>query len=459
MSQTVILGAGLAGLSASFHLGHENCVLLESSASPYGHIRSQIRDGFTWDEGPHVSFTQHEYVRSIFAESVGGDYEEFRAKVGNYFQGHWIDHPAQVSLHQVPEPLRSRCLESFLESRRSDAPPPANYQEWLDQAFGPVFARTFPAVYTEKYWTRPPRDLATDWVGPRVLTPAVDDVVAGANGTLARNLHYITTVRYPRRGGYQSFAALMRRGASIRFGAEPARINLVDRKILLSNGETMGFERLVSTIPLPVFVGLCSNVPPSVREAAQVLECSKLQLVNFRVREVARRPETWFYVYDHDKFSTRVNFTEHLASGNAPAGWSGVQVEVYAGKCRPFPGSEEEIAARVRAEIVAMGICEEAGVIDQHSVQVPWANVIFTGDTRPALDVIWSWLEQHGLSREDGDTHPLTDWNRARSSRPAIGAVCFAGRYSQWKYFWTDDCVLRGQFLAGRAPRARTAIG
>src|SRR5260221_7454277 len=142
----LILGAGLAGLSASWHLGHENCVILEQRPHAFGHIHSRFVDGFTWDEGPHVSFTKHEYVRDLFARSVDGAFEEFDVRVGNYFHGHWIDHPAQTSLHQIPEPLRSECLESFLDSRANSGAeaPPANYEEWLRLAFGPRFAATFP---------------------------------------------------------------------------------------------------------------------------------------------------------------------------------------------------------------------------------------------------------------------------------------------------------------------------
>ena len=40
-----------------------------------------------------------------------------QAEVVNYFKGHWIDHPAQSNLYQIPEPLRTQCLNSFLESR------------------------------------------------------------------------------------------------------------------------------------------------------------------------------------------------------------------------------------------------------------------------------------------------------------------------------------------------------
>jgi len=173
----LILGAGLAGLSASYHLGHDKCVLLEQHVHPFGHIASEQREGFTWDIGPHVSFTKHEYVRRLFEQGVGGEFGEIEVQVGNHYRGHWITHPAQTALHQVPEPERSLCLASFLHTRdqADNAAPAANYQEWLERAFGPVFANTFPSVYTRKYWTRAAADLATDWIGNRILYPDVDE--------------------------------------------------------------------------------------------------------------------------------------------------------------------------------------------------------------------------------------------------------------------------------------------
>jgi protoporphyrinogen oxidase len=451
MGKTIVLGAGLAGLSASYHLGHQNCLLLERAARPFGHIGSTFRAGFTWDEGPHVSFTKHEYVRSLFADSVQGEFVEFATRIGNYFRGQWIDHPAQVSLHQVPEPLRAQCLESFLASRRNipdHQAKPADYQDWLERAFGRVFADTFPAAYTRKYWTRPPRDLTTGWIGERVLYPSVEDVRAGAKAPLGRNANYITTVRYPRRGGYSSFAQKLRDGADIRFGAQLEAVNLPAREIRLTDGTRLPYEKLVSTLPLPEFIRLCEAAPPPVAEAARALSCTELLLVNVIAQHPSRRPETWLYVYDEDKLATRISFTERLTSGNAPAGWTGVQTEIYASRHRPFPGTEEEMAGRVRQELAEMGLVDAEAEATAHTVRVPWANVVFDHDTAPALGIIWSWLEQFGLRRDADDLNPLTNWDRASATTEAPGDLAFAGRYGQWKYFWTDDCVLRGRQLA-----------
>ncbi len=112
----LILGAGLAGLSCSYHLGHENSLVLEKEGHAHGHIHTRFRDGFTWDEGPHVSFTKHEYVKELFAKNVGGHFDEYEVRTTNYFKGHWIDHPAQSNFYQIPEPLRSTRLRDRINS-------------------------------------------------------------------------------------------------------------------------------------------------------------------------------------------------------------------------------------------------------------------------------------------------------------------------------------------------------
>ena len=445
----VILGAGLAGLSTSYHLGHERCVLLEKNPHPFGHLHSELREGFTWDEGPHVSFTAHEYVRELFARSVEGEFEEYPVRTVNYFRGHWIDHPAQSNLFQVPEPLRRRCIADFLASRDPAAPAPADYRQWLEQAFGATFATTFPAAYTRKYWTVEPAKLTTAWVGPRVFRPAIEDVLAGAQGPLPEQTHYIKKVRYPRRGGYQSFARSLAIGADVRTGRAVARVDLRARVVTTADGETWPFTKLINTLPLPAFIRCCTEVPAAVTEAADALACSELLLVNVTAPHPTRRAGNWFYIYDEDKLATRINCTEVLSPHNAPAGHTGVQVEVYASKARRFSDSPDRIAASVAQELMDMGFIDEAaaaaGTVRTHTVAVPWANVIFDHAREAALETILHWLESHGLAREADDLAPSSDWTQ--KPHIAAGSLALAGRFGQWKYFWTDDCVLRGRAL------------
>ena len=67
---TTILGAGLAGLSTAYHLGADS-LIFEKHDHSGGHVHSTKINGFTWDEGPHVSFTKYDYVKKLFEESAG----------------------------------------------------------------------------------------------------------------------------------------------------------------------------------------------------------------------------------------------------------------------------------------------------------------------------------------------------------------------------------------------------
>ncbi|MCR9294635.1 MAG: FAD-dependent oxidoreductase [bacterium] len=448
----LILGSGLAGLSCSYHLGHEECLILEKNSYAFGHVHSTQRDGYTWDEGPHVCFTKSEYVWELFAESVGGQFEEFEAKTTNYYRGHWIDHPAQSNLYQIPEPLRSQCLNSFLESRPVEGETTkkvTNYQEWLEQAFGPVFAETFPAAYTRKYWTCDPRKMGIDWVGGRVFEPKVEDVLAGMRGPLGRQTHYINRIRYPKSGGYQSFAAKLREGANISFGAEIVRIDLQNRKLWTADGRSFSWTRLINTLPLPDFISLCVGLPSQAYEATRELLCSQLLLINIEANHPTLRCENWMYVYDEDLYSTRINCTEKLSPRNAPVGTTGVQVEVYGSRLKPFAMDPNTIAMAVEREVKKMGLVEPFATTSLHTVYVPSANVVFTKETASALECIWATLEPFGLVREKEDCSPLTDWKQIQSLGNERWSLLMAGRFGQWKYFWTDDCVLRGRSLVG----------
>jgi protoporphyrinogen oxidase len=453
----LILGAGLAGLSASYHLGHENCLLLEKQPAPFGHVRSMFRDGFVWDEGPHVSFTKQTYVQQLFSDSVRGEFDEYEVRTGNYYEGHWIEHPAQTHLHQIPEPLRSECLDSFLKSRDEAAANtvPKDYGEWLRLAFGEKFSKTFPEVYTRKYWTLPAAGLTTKWVGSRVFYPSVDDVVRGAEGPLGRSSHYITRVRYPRTGGFQSFAQGLAAHAVVRPSQVVDWVDLKAGTVGTTAGAIHRFDRLINTLPLPLFVESCRQATPAVKEAAKALACSEVLLVNVTAPHEARRPENWLYVYDEDKFSTRINFTERLTSGNAKPGWTGIQVEVYFSRFKRSELSDEEIGRKVVGELVSMGlidaVLEGSPLVGFHTHRIDWANVIFDHEREAALATIFDWLGSHGLVRECDDLDPGTDWEDGMSRD--IGRIVLAGRFGQWKYFWTDDCVLRGKLIADSVKR------
>lgn len=446
--KTVILGGGLAGISSSFYLGHENCLIIEKEKNLGGHASTYRRDGAYWDEGPHVSFTKHQDIKDLLTECSSSDLLEFPANVGNYYRGHWIPHPAQTNLCAIPEPLAGRCYQDFLDLSKADnqSTKPTNYQQWLDQAFGHTFSRTFPHAYTRKYWTCDPLHLSVDWVGERIFRPNLETISNGYKGVASKNTHYINLVRYPLTGGFQAFFKGLQDGSNF-IHDEVSSIDLARKSITLLSGKVYHYKHLVSTIPLDRLINLIVSIPTHVKKAASRLRCTSLLLVNILGKQSNANPNHWIYVYDEDKLSTRITQTHLLSTSNTPAGLAGLQVEVYSSAYRPFVESFEKITKRVVSEIIEMELLDEVQSIHTH--YTPYANIIFDNNRREAQDIILSYLHQFGLIRETDDLEPMSDWGNPHTFTE-LSSLSLAGRFGQWKYFWSDDCILRGKQIASK---------
>jgi protoporphyrinogen oxidase len=421
-----ILGAGLAGLSATYHLQHQKGTVVFESKDHYGgHLYSWKKNGITWDDGPHISFTMNQYAKDLLADCVDGEYEEVKIRATNWYQGHWIDHPAQTSLWQIPEPLRTQCLESFLESAGGQPKPPKNYEEWLHQAMGKVFADTFPAAYTRKYWTCEPKNLDIDWIGQRVMRPKLDDVVNSAKGPLPRGMYYVDdrSPRYPSNGGFFAFCHKLARGADIRYNMKVEQVDFGKRLLRFTDGTEVHYRRLITSIPLPFLIQCSTDSPSDVRDAAKLLRSSVFYRIDVAVNHPRRRDDIWYYIYDEDMLSVRLSVMERFSPNNAPAGKTAIQVEVYGSVFKPLPTDRDKVKATVINELLEMKLIDNPESIESVDFDlVPTGQIIYDLNRREVLRRVNRFLDQQGVLR--------------------------VGRYSEWKYLMSDACVLGGRRVA-----------
>jgi protoporphyrinogen oxidase len=440
-----ILGAGLSGIASSYFLGHENCFVFEKNNYSGGHVHSEKINDFIWDEGPHVSFTKNDFVKNLLANNVNNKFYNYPVETANYYKGHWIPHPAQSNLYALPLELKERCLSDFLDSREKTSINPANYEEWLKIAFGETFYNEFPRAYTKKYWTVEPSLLTTDWVGERVFFPNIEEVKAGYQGPLDKQTHYISEVRYPQNGGFNSYTNKIIEGININLNKQLSKISFKEKKIDFKDGSTINYDQLINTIPITELI-IKSDAPNEIKLAANNLACSSLLLINIAVDHETQYNYNWMYVYDEDKYSTRINCTELLSPNNAPKSKSGVQVEVYFSKYKNINETIESIENKVKKELVEMGLIKNIeSIIYCKSKWVEYANIICDHNRKNSLNKILEYLSKYGLIRNDQDLDPMTDWNK--SLYKGDNEICLIGRFAEWKYYWTDDCILSAKTL------------
>src|SRR5665213_413475 len=101
--RTAIVGAGAAGLSLALLLDGDVTVF-EAENTPGGLCRSTKRDGFTWDQGPHILGGIPAAVKWI-TESTGIDFVsgkvDNRAWIGGEYHPHPFTDERDVALYQA----------------------------------------------------------------------------------------------------------------------------------------------------------------------------------------------------------------------------------------------------------------------------------------------------------------------------------------------------------------------
>ena len=126
MSDNVILGSGIAGLSAAYHLKKQGIasVIYEKDNDWGGLCGNFTIDGFRFDRFVHFSFAPDEYMQKIFAGSEG--MIEHVPYPVNYYHGYWLKHPAQSNLSPLPTEEKVKIISDFVRrpQKEGEVSPP-----------------------------------------------------------------------------------------------------------------------------------------------------------------------------------------------------------------------------------------------------------------------------------------------------------------------------------------------
>jgi protoporphyrinogen oxidase len=438
IEEIVIVGAGMAGLGAAHRLNEQglNPVIYEKMPYCGGHTTSKAhKEGFIFDEGPHVSFTKDRRIQDLFARSVNGQYETVQYNVNNYWKGSWIKHPAHCNLYGLPPELVVAIVTDFVKVKGSDHPTIRNYEDWLVASYGETFAKTFPMEYTTKYHTTEARNLSTDWLGPRMHQPKLEEILLGALSPSTPSFHYLTEFRYPSRGGFVSFLDSFLKGARVVVGHEVVAIQPSSRMLTFASGETVRYGGLVSSIPLPELIPLIHGIPDNVLEAAERLACSSCVLVNVGIDrdDISQAHVTYFY--DHDILYTRLSFPHMMSSNNVPPGGGSIQAEIYySRKYKPLEIAPKDCVQRVIRDLRRVGLLKEnEKILFTNYEVIRYANVIFDLERADALSVVHGYLDGIGIA--------------------------YCGRYGDWGHIWTDEAFKSGEEAAQKALERTSSQG
>ena len=426
----VVLGSGMAGFGAARRLHAEGItpIMFDKNSYHGGHTTSFKNEaGFIFDMGPHISYTKDPRIQEIFADSVDQRYETIQIYLNNYWRGHWPQHPVQLHLHGLPHDLVIKVISDFVEEKNAPERAIHNYADWLYSSFGKTFAETFPMQYTRKYHLTDAENLSTDWLGPRIYRPSLEEVLLGALSPTAPHVHYVTHFRYPSDGGFVRYLTKFVPLGNLHLGHSLVSINPIARTLSFSNGASVQYEQLISSVPLPELVPMIEGVPGDVVEAVRRLACSTCVLVNLGINREDLSKAHMTYFYDEDICFSRLGFPHMLSSKNAPAGMGSIQAEVYfSSKYKPFTGKPEDWIEPVIRDLLRCGVLhEDDQIVCKQAMLLKHANIIFDLERADAVKTVHGYLDDIGIA--------------------------YCGRYGEWGYLWTDESFKSGEQAAERA--------
>jgi protoporphyrinogen oxidase len=424
VSGNVILGAGVAGLGAAHGLRQrgEASVVYEARARAGGLLDSitiqSERGPFRFDSAVHLSFASEPEVRAVFDRTP---YLTHKPESFCYDAGYWLKHPVQNNLFALPAEQKVELIAGLAAAPEGEI---ATYRDWLLQQYGAPIAERWPLRYTEKYWTVPAERLGTAWVGQRMRRADIREVLQGAFEPETPNQYYVKEMRYPAKGGYRAFIEPLIEDAEIVYGAEAVAIDPRGRTVRFADGRSTGYDRLISTAPLPRLAEMM-GAPDAVLADAETLFASTVDLISIGFGKPSASPALWFYIYDEDILAARGYSPDLKSRNNVPDGCSSIQFEIYGSRERPTTSDVEALKRDTVAGVLKMGLATREEILFAEHHHLPYGNVVFDLGMEERRDRVRAWVESQGVQT--------------------------AGRFGEWDYLWSNQSMMSGMRAAEAA--------
>jgi protoporphyrinogen oxidase len=425
---TGILGAGPSGLSVGRFLRgpHE---IVERSGHVGGHASSFIREGYTFDHGPHIMFSKNQPVLDFMLRVLGKNVRRCRRNNKISFKGRLIRYPFENDLGALDPEDNHRCAEGFLNNpEKARYPRPRNLEQWLLSVFGRGICEAYLFPYNRKVWNLPVSKLSMLWAD-RIPRPTDEMIRRSSLGRPTEGHLHQLYYHYPRRGGYQAISeALARRAGPVRLKYEVKAVRrLSDGRWEITDGKTpLAYDRLVSTLPIHELVRMAEfPIPERVRRAVRRLIVNPMFIVSLGVRGTDPERRTAIYFPEKEFLVNRLSFPATFSAENAPKGHHSLQAEIT---CRlndaTWRKTDAEILEHTIAGLVRRKLVRRGAIAFSEVRRSRYAYVVYDTDYERNVRIVRDWFPRQGLH--------------------------LAGRFSYFEYVNVDGAIERAMEVAGR---------
>ena len=425
----LILGAGLAGLSAAYHLKEKNqsdWTILERTNDVGGLCKSnRDKDGFMFDQSIHILYSSDPYASGLIKKLLNNNMSVKKRESWVFSNGVYTPYPWQANTYGLPVKIIKECLLGVIKAtyENKGRPNHNNFEDWCHATFGDGFAKLFMIPYNRKLWAIDLKQMSAAWIKDRVMTPALDEVIEGALHNHEKGFGPNAIFWYPKTGGIEAlprgFLPYLEQN-KIKLNTEVNCIFWKEKKISTTDGRTWRYDKLILTLPLPFLARQMNpEMPPSLMDAVGRLEHNTVYAINLAIKRDELSPYHWVYFPEEKYCLHRISFPKNFSSAMVPDGWNSITVEVSASRHRKVLPKDKLIDI-VLADLLDAGVIKKSDTVEVKSVFV----------LNPAY-IIYNHTHRNNVD----DLHEFLNKNE----------IFPCGRFGEWEYLNMDHSILSGK--------------
>ena len=401
--ETLVIGAGPAGLTAAYRLAREErgVLVLERDPVYVGGISRTVRhNGFLFDIGGHRFFSKSKEITDLWNEILPDDFLERPRLSRIYYHGKFYGYPLKAleALRNLGMLESARCLASFALAKALPIDNPRSFHDWVRNEFGERLFSIFFKTYTEKVWGMGCEEISADWAAQRIkglnLGAAILDGLRRSLGLRKRAgadaKSLIESFHYPRRGPGMMWEAAAKkieeRGGRVRLGRRVETLRYDAARALWTvtarradGGEESFFARnLVSSAPVRELMDSIEPRPLSLFNARALRYRDFLTVVLIGRRQ-GELPDNWVYIHDPSVRVGRVQNFRSWSPEMIPDGAStclGLEYFCFEGDAL-WSAQDADLIALAKEEIGRIGLMDPDAVFDACVVRQPKAYPVY----------------------------------------------------------------------------------
>lgn len=396
-SEIVILGAGLAGLSAGCVLTRagRNVTVVEGGSAVGGLSRTIEHEGFRFDLGGHRFITKTRETEDFVRDLLRDECRVVPRKSEIHMRGRYFNYPLTPAnaLFGMGLAATFRILVDYaMQNTRNIVQRPAivSLEDWVVSKFGRALFDLYFKEYSEKVWGIDCRSISMEWVSRRIeglsLWKAIKNAFSKQNGsdinTLADSFLYPAT-------GIGLISDRLQQAIEVRNRIQTkTRVSRIDhdnftiKSIMVQNGDDLydleGSE-FISSIPLTALTQALHPAPPAeVQRAVAALGYRDLIVSTIMLDREQVTDLTWMYLPEKTVPFGRIHEPKNWSRDLAPEGKTHIVAEYFCFQQDDiWQASDEAITSSTVEHLARMGFINRHEVIGSCVVRVPRAYPLF----------------------------------------------------------------------------------